>query len=156
MKIIPAGHCTMGSSDEEKHWAANHGATLGSVSDEAPQRELTVPSFALGKYDVTRGEYAAFVRALHEKLAAASPNARYVAGSNWGVAFALLVLAMTMAFLAMLFFGAVVEGKRVPFERIGPTLFVLPFGFAVAWALLRMGRAKPYDPKDPPKKFFGA
>ena len=63
MKIIPAGHFTMGSSDEEKRWAANHGATLGSVSDEAPQHEVTVPWFALGKYDVTRGEYAAFVRA---------------------------------------------------------------------------------------------
>ena len=62
MKIIPAGHFTMGSSDAEKQWAANHGGSLGSVADEAPQHEVTVPSFALGKYDVTRGEYAAFVR----------------------------------------------------------------------------------------------
>jgi formylglycine-generating enzyme required for sulfatase activity len=32
------------------------------VADEAPQHEVSVPSFAMGKYDVTRGEYAAFVR----------------------------------------------------------------------------------------------
>ena len=27
-----------------------------------PQHHVSLPSFALGKYDVTRGEYAAFVR----------------------------------------------------------------------------------------------
>ena len=32
------------------------------VADEAPQHEVSVPSFALGKYDVTRAEYASFVR----------------------------------------------------------------------------------------------
>jgi formylglycine-generating enzyme required for sulfatase activity len=60
---IPAGHFTMGSSPAEKSWAASHGATLASVADEAPQHEVSLPSFALGKYDVTREEYAAFVRA---------------------------------------------------------------------------------------------
>jgi formylglycine-generating enzyme required for sulfatase activity len=34
---------------------------MESVSDEAPQHEVSVPSFALGKYDWTREEYAAFV-----------------------------------------------------------------------------------------------
>jgi formylglycine-generating enzyme required for sulfatase activity len=32
------------------------------VADEAPQHEVTLPRFALGRYAVTRGEYAAFVR----------------------------------------------------------------------------------------------
>jgi formylglycine-generating enzyme required for sulfatase activity len=63
MVVIPPGHFTMGSSDAEKQWAASHGGSKGAVSDEAPQHEVTLPSFALGKYDVTRGEYAAFVRA---------------------------------------------------------------------------------------------
>jgi formylglycine-generating enzyme required for sulfatase activity len=62
MVVIPAGHFTMGSSDAEKMWAAAQGGSQGAVSDEAPQHEVTVPSFVLGKYDVTRGEYAAFAR----------------------------------------------------------------------------------------------
>jgi formylglycine-generating enzyme required for sulfatase activity len=62
MVVIPAGRFIMGSSPAEKSWAARHGATLSSVADEAPQHEVSVSSFALGKYDVTRDEYAAFVR----------------------------------------------------------------------------------------------
>src|SRR2546430_1052948 len=52
MVVIPAGSFTMGSSVEEKSWAASHGGSLGSVADEAPQHSVTLPSFALGKYDV--------------------------------------------------------------------------------------------------------
>lgn len=62
MVVIPAGHFTMGSSAAEKSWAASHGGAAEAVADEAPQHEVSVPSFALGKYDVTRDEYAAFVR----------------------------------------------------------------------------------------------
>ena len=62
MVVLPAGSFTMGSSAEEKSWAASHGGSLGSVADEAPQHQVSLPSFALGKYDVTRGEYAAFAR----------------------------------------------------------------------------------------------
>lgn len=62
MVIVPAGRFIMGSSAAEKAWAAAHGTSLGSVADEAPQHEVSVPSFAIGKYDVTRGEYAVFVR----------------------------------------------------------------------------------------------
>lgn len=62
MVVIPAGNFTMGSSAAEKSWAVSHGATPGSVSDEAPQHNVSLRSFAIGKYDVTRREYAAFVR----------------------------------------------------------------------------------------------
>jgi len=62
MVVIPAGNFTMGSSASEKSWAASHGANPESVSDESPQHRVSLRSFALGKYDVTRGEYAAFVR----------------------------------------------------------------------------------------------
>src|SRR5438874_11943071 len=62
MVVIPAGSFTMGSSAEEKSWAASHGGSMYAVADEAPQHPVSLPSFALGKYDVTRGEYAAFVR----------------------------------------------------------------------------------------------
>lgn len=63
MLQVPGGSFTMGSPAAEKVWAAAHGGSAESVADEAPQHEVTVKSFALGKYDVTRGEYAAFVRA---------------------------------------------------------------------------------------------
>lgn len=62
MVVVPAGTVMMGSSGSEKQWAASHGGTLDSVGDEAPQHTVTVPSFAIGKYDVTRDEYATFVR----------------------------------------------------------------------------------------------
>src|SRR5271168_1908492 len=62
MVVLPAGSFNMGSSPEEKSWAASHGSSLGSVADEAPQHQVSMSSFALGKYDVTRGEYAAFAR----------------------------------------------------------------------------------------------
>lgn len=62
MVVVPAGNFTMGSSAAEKSWAASHGGSAKSVADEAPQHEVSVPSFALGKYDVTRDEYAVFVR----------------------------------------------------------------------------------------------
>jgi len=62
MVIVPAGHFIMGSSAAEKSWAASHGTSMGSVADEAPQHNVSLPSFAMGKYDVTHGEYAAFVR----------------------------------------------------------------------------------------------
>jgi formylglycine-generating enzyme required for sulfatase activity len=61
MVVVPAGSFTMGSAAAEKSWAVSHGATPGSVSDESPQHPVALRSFALGKYDVTRGEYAAFV-----------------------------------------------------------------------------------------------
>ncbi|HYL62902.1 MAG TPA: SUMF1/EgtB/PvdO family nonheme iron enzyme [Candidatus Methylomirabilis sp.] len=62
MVVIPAGSFTMGSSTAEKSWAASHGGSMYAVSDEAPQHQVSLPAFALGKYDVTRGEYAAFAR----------------------------------------------------------------------------------------------
>jgi len=62
MVVIPAGGFTMGSSAAEKSWAASNGGSRESVADEAPQHEVSLKPFALTKYDVTRGEYAAFVR----------------------------------------------------------------------------------------------
>ncbi|HEX3121158.1 MAG TPA: SUMF1/EgtB/PvdO family nonheme iron enzyme [Candidatus Acidoferrum sp.] len=62
MLVIPAGKFIMGSSAEEKSWAAVRAGSPDGVADEAPQHEVSVPSFALGKYDVTRAEYSAFVR----------------------------------------------------------------------------------------------
>ena len=54
MVVVPAGRFMMGSSDEEQ----------GRWPDEGPRREVHVSaSFALGKFEVTREEFAAFARA---------------------------------------------------------------------------------------------
>src|SRR5437868_13793075 len=58
MVVIPAGSFTMGSSAEEKSWAARHGRSMYAVADEAALLLVLLPSFALGKYDATRGDSA--------------------------------------------------------------------------------------------------
>jgi formylglycine-generating enzyme required for sulfatase activity len=52
MVIVPAGHFEMGSSDTE----------AGRGKDEGPVHHVKVSKFALGKYEVTRGEFATFVK----------------------------------------------------------------------------------------------
>jgi formylglycine-generating enzyme required for sulfatase activity len=79
MVVLPAGSFTMGSSAEEKVWASSHGGSMNAVADEAPQHQVSLPSFALGKYDVTRGEYAAFAR-----------ETGYLAGDGCGTGHAIL------------------------------------------------------------------
>jgi formylglycine-generating enzyme required for sulfatase activity len=61
MVVMPAGRFAMGSSAADQSWAASHGGNKESVADEAPQHDVSLQPFALGRYDVTRGEYAAFV-----------------------------------------------------------------------------------------------
>ena len=52
MVVVPAGSFTMGSPAEER----------GRLSDEGLQRRVTIPQpFAVGKYEVTVGQYAEFV-----------------------------------------------------------------------------------------------
>jgi hypothetical protein len=121
-------------------------------------KKVVIPGrhfLGFGRFVDQHREYGAFVRALHERLATASPNARFVAGSNWGVVFAIVLVVMTIAFFVMLLVG-VSMGKSVPFARLAPTFFALPIGIGMAWGLFRMGRAKAYDPRDPPARFFGA
>ncbi len=81
MVMVPAGTFTMGSSQAEKSWAASLGAIvparkslyLAGVADESPQHTVSLRAFALGRYDVTRDEFAAFVR-----------ETRYSAGDGCG------------------------------------------------------------------------
>ena len=53
MVVIPPGEFLMGSSASEQ----------GRWDDEGPQHRVTVRSFALGRFEVTRAEYEAFVSA---------------------------------------------------------------------------------------------
>ena len=97
--VIPAGSFTMGSSASEKTWAATHGLNAGdlhgdihlfeeAVADEAPQHKVSVRSFALGEYDVTRREYAEFVSETGYRSDAGcydngNPNAPKRADASW-------------------------------------------------------------------------
>ena len=42
MVVLPAGSFTMGSSAEEKSWAASHGGSMHAVADEAPQHQVSI------------------------------------------------------------------------------------------------------------------
>jgi formylglycine-generating enzyme required for sulfatase activity len=53
MGVIPAGSFAMGAPDNEK----------GRYPEEGPVREVAIRSFAIGKVDVTRGQWAAFAAA---------------------------------------------------------------------------------------------
>ena len=80
MVVIPAGHFQMGSTDDDTHRdlrlippPSSGLATVLGISDRAiakssmayehPQHEVTIPEgFALSKYLITRGQFAAFVK----------------------------------------------------------------------------------------------
>ena len=58
MIVVPAGRFLMGSPSSET------GRTNGfwSGDSEGPQHQVNVSTFAIGVYDITRGEYAKFVQ----------------------------------------------------------------------------------------------
>ena len=58
MVVLPAGKFTMGSPEEER----------GRDDDEGPQHRVTIlKPFAVGKYEVTLGQYAEFIRETKHK-----------------------------------------------------------------------------------------
>ena len=71
MVLVPAGEFTMGSPPSEP----------GRDNDEGPQRKVTIAEpFWVGKYEVTREEFAAFVNANEYD---ASGGCRVYAGDEW-------------------------------------------------------------------------
>jgi formylglycine-generating enzyme required for sulfatase activity len=59
MVVVPAGHFTMGSPAGEED----------RYDTEGPQHEVTIgKSFAVGRFAITRGEYAAFVREMNHAI----------------------------------------------------------------------------------------
>jgi formylglycine-generating enzyme required for sulfatase activity len=59
MVVVPAGNFTMGSPANER----------GRDDTEGPQRQVNIRQFAVGKFDVTRGQWAGFVSATNRKTA---------------------------------------------------------------------------------------
>jgi formylglycine-generating enzyme required for sulfatase activity len=64
MVVIPAGSFMMGSPESE----------AGRTPAEGPQRQVTIRTFAIGKYDVTRAQWVEFVTATNRPV---------VAGCEW-------------------------------------------------------------------------
>ena len=60
--VIPAGSFLMGSSLQEQTLANAAGLEAKYTNRESPQNYVRVPSFAAGRYAVTKGEFSAFVR----------------------------------------------------------------------------------------------
>lgn len=61
--VVPAGEFMMGSTEAEYRWAWQQGAE-DEIDDEEPRHRVTIGApFAVGKYAVTRGQFAAFVEA---------------------------------------------------------------------------------------------
>lgn len=63
MVVIPAGNFMMGSSEGEKGRSSNP----DEAPVEGPQRMVHVQQFAAGKVDISKAEWAAFVKATNRK-----------------------------------------------------------------------------------------
>ena len=53
MVVVPAGTFTMGSPIQE----------AGRYDQEGPQHQVGIQQFAIGKFDLTRGQWSAFLSA---------------------------------------------------------------------------------------------
>jgi formylglycine-generating enzyme required for sulfatase activity len=78
MVVIPAGTFMMGAPDDEP----------GRQEAEGPQRRVSIRAFAAGKFDVTRGQWAAFVAATNRRVpdgcAVPRPNGyRFDPATSW-------------------------------------------------------------------------
>jgi len=86
MVVVPAGDFMMGSSSQEKLLALPAGvpASASYIGRESPRHYVRVSSFAAGRYAVTKGEFAAFVRSSGYHTEAEQGDGCYMwAGKEW-------------------------------------------------------------------------
>ena len=68
MVVVPAGSTTVGGSSQEQ---ANERVPDAIAAHEQPQHRITIARrIAVGKFEITRAEYARFVTATHREMAA--------------------------------------------------------------------------------------
>ena len=79
MVVVPAGHFVMGSTKAERARLIESGVSASWFKDEQPRHRVTIRRFAMGKYEVTRGQYEAFVR----ETGRGSGVCSVFAGSTW-------------------------------------------------------------------------
>ena len=109
---------------------------------------------SLGAFDDRTDTYAPFVRELSRRIAAASPGAKFLAGSTsmWLV---WLGLSTLIAVVGILLLTVVVGGEVLQAGVIAP-LVVLAIVVPGAWKILRRGKAVEFDPAEPPADLTGA
>ena len=73
MVVLPEGKFMMGAPEEEE----------GRENDEGPQRQVTIPKLAVGKYEVTVGQYAEFVKEIKNKTGHKTGNCDIPKGKSW-------------------------------------------------------------------------
>jgi formylglycine-generating enzyme required for sulfatase activity len=62
MVVVPSGSFMMGSPASERQWAVDHGGKPEWFDHEGLQHRVSIGyEFAVGSYEITRGEFAAFV-----------------------------------------------------------------------------------------------
>ena len=82
--VVPAGGFTMGSSAQEQALANAAGVPAEYTAREGPQHYVRVSSFAAGRYAVTKGEFAAFVRSSGYRTEAEQGDGCYMwTGKEW-------------------------------------------------------------------------
>ena len=73
MVVIPSGSFMMGSPEDEE----------GRDTDEGPQHEVLIQRFALGRYEVTRGQFARYVETTGRKVRGCAYWDHDTGKSNW-------------------------------------------------------------------------
>jgi len=107
----------------------------------------------LGTLEDRSSTYTPFVRALLQRVAAAAPHARFVAGSTavWAVwvgltvVYAIVILLLIAAVLGGASLGVEVIVVLIPLMLLGPGM----------WRAVRRGRATTFDPAYPPPELLG-
>ncbi|MFZ4535480.1 MAG: SUMF1/EgtB/PvdO family nonheme iron enzyme [Propionivibrio sp.] len=86
MVVIPSGKFTMGSSAAEQAAAVREGVPKATTDRESPQHEVSIGMLAVGKSEVTRGEFSRFIGASGYRTEAETGGGCYVLkadGSDW-------------------------------------------------------------------------
>lgn len=79
MVVVPGGTYMMGSTEAETTREKRNPAY---AAYEHPQTQVTVPTLAVGKYHVTRGDYARFVKATKRPM---PESCNIVSNGKWGI-----------------------------------------------------------------------
>ena len=74
--VVPAGSFTMGSTKAERRWAADQGVDTERYQLEGPSHQVEIPQpFAMGKFEITQEEFAAFAYGTGFEAGACAKNA---------------------------------------------------------------------------------
>ena len=86
MVIVPAGSFTMGSTPAERRWTIDQGVDSDLYQLEGPSHQVEIASdFAIGKFEVTREQFATFVYGsdFDAGPCASNPGVGPEAGKDW-------------------------------------------------------------------------